>query len=186
MTPQIIHCANQSNRLPRLLNELEGQGIKEFELWEGYHDKDSVVKSINLAHKSIVEYAQLAKWDECLIFEDDIRFCGAGAFQYYLNNKPTEFDLYLGGVYIGDPDENHTVNHFTGFHCYIIHSRFYQTFLDTPNDEHIDVALSNLGNFHVSHPFTSIQYNGFSSNTRKDENYDSLLQNRLLYNNFKL
>jgi len=180
----IIHCSNGSARLPRLLKELEGQNITDYELWEGYHDTTSVVKSINLAHKSIVEYAQLAKWEEVLIMEDDIRFCGEGAFESFLANKPQSFDLYLGGIYNGQLDENNKVKRFTGFHCYIIHSRFYETFLSTPSEQHIDVSLDNLGEYYVSYPFTSIQYNGFSSNSKKEENYDSMLQNRLLHNNF--
>lgn len=186
MRANIIHCSNQSNRLPRLLKELEAQNITDYELWEGHHDRTSVVKSINLAHKQIIEYAQLAKWDEVLVMEDDIRFCGEGAFYYFLANKPKSFDIYLGGIYIGEPDENNKVRYFTGFHCYIVHSRFYETFLSTPTDQHIDRSLDNLGEYYVSNPFTSIQYNGFSSNTRKEENYNDLLQNRVLYNNFSI
>jgi len=182
----IIHSTSQPNRLPILLKELEQQGIKNYEIWEGKHDISSVAKSINLSHKQIIEYAHVAEWDEVLIMEDDIRFCGEGAFNYFLNNKPIDFDIYLGGIYIGDISENNKVKYFTGFHCYIVSRKFYQTFLNTPDEEHIDVSLANLGDYYVSNPFTSIQYNGFSSNTRKSENYDFLLQNRILYNNFQL
>ncbi len=186
MIPQIIHRKEDTERLPRLLHELEQQGISEYELWDGIWDNYSTVRGINLAHKQIVDYARLKKLPEVLIFEDDIRFCGKGAFNHFLETKPESFDLYLGGIYLGDIDENNRTKSFSGLHCYIVHSRFYDTFLSTPDDEHIDRILSNLGEYYVSYPFTSIQYNGRSSNTKQDENYDTLLKGRLLYNNFQL
>lgn len=186
MKANIIHSDYYQERLPRLLNELEKQGIGYYELWEGIVDKHSTKKGINLSHKQIVEYAKLADWDEVLIMEDDVRFCGEGAFDYFLESKPKEFDLYLSGIYLGEILPNNTVKSFSGLHCYVVHSRFYDKFLNTPNDEHIDRILSNLGEYKVCNPFAAIQYNGFSSNTRKEENYDYLLQDKDFYNNFSI
>ena len=146
----------------------------------------SVKKGINLAHKQIVEYAKLKEWEDVLIMEDDIRFCGEGAFNYYLENKPKKFDIYLGGIYLGEIDEENKVKSFSGLHCYIVHSRFYDKFLSVPDDEHLDRILANMGEYYVSNPFTSIQYNGKSSQTKQEENYDNLLNGRILYNNFQL
>ena len=186
MKANIIHDPNDIERLPRLLNELKQQGITNYELWDAVYDVVSVPKGINLAHKSIIAYAEYTGMPEVLIFEDDIRFCGEGAFDHYLKTKPEKYDLYLGGIYLGDLDEQNRTKTFSGMHCYMVHSRFYETFLSTPDDEHIDRILSGLGEYYVSYPFTSIQYNGKSSNTRKEENYDNLLQGRLLHNNFQL
>jgi len=186
MIPQIIHREDDHYRLPILLKELGSQGITDFEFWPGIHDNLSAKRGINLAHKQIVEYAQLKKWSEVLIMEDDIRFCGEGAFAHYLKTKPESYDLYLGGIYLGELDENNKTRTFSGLHCYMVHSKFYDTFLSVSDDEHLDRILSNMGDYYVSYPFTSIQHNGKSSNTRKEENYDDLLQGRLLYNNFSL
>jgi len=186
MIPQILHMADHTERLPRLLNELENQGIAEYEMWEGIWNIYSTAAGINAAHKQIVDYARLKKWESVIIFEDDIRFCGEGAFNHYLEKIPKDYDIYLGGIYLGDLDDKNRTTAFSGLHCYMVHSRFYDTFLSVPDDEHIDRALSNLGEYYVSYPFTSIQYNGKSSNTKKEENYDNLLTGRLLYNNFQL
>ena len=173
-------------RLVRLLNELESNNINNFELWEGTVDQYSTKRGINKSHKQIVEYAKLAKWDEVLIMEDDVRFCGKDAFNYFLDNKPQDFDIYLSGIYLGEILPDNSVKSFSGLHCYIVHSKFYDTFLSTPDDEHIDRALANLGTYKVCNPFAAVQYNGFSSNTKKEENYDELLKSRSLYNNFFL
>ncbi len=186
MIPQIIHSKDRTDRMSKLISELDEQKIYTYEIWDAVHDFMSVRKGINLAHKTIVDYARLKKWESVLIMEDDVRFCGEGAFNHFLETKPESFDIYLGGIYLGDIDENNRTKSFSGLHCYIVHSRFYNTFLSTPGDEHIDRILSNLGEYYVSYPFTSIQYNGRSSNTKQDENYDHLLSGRLLYNNFTL
>lgn len=186
MKVNIIHRPEDYERMPRLLKELEQQGIYDYKMWDGIYHRESVKKSINLAHKQIVEYARFLGEEEVLILEDDIRFCGEGAFSHYLKTKPEKYDLYLGGIYLGEINKNNQVRTFSGLHCYMVHSHFYDTFLSTPDDEHLDRILSNLGEYYVSYPFTSIQYNGKSSQSRKEENYDNLLNGRILYNNFQL
>lgn len=186
MIPQIIHDLNDIERHNRLIKELSLQGITEYEFWDAIYDRESVRKGINQAHKQIIDYAHLKRWDMVLVMENDVRFCGLGAFDHYIGNIPQDFDIYLGGIYLGEIGQNSITKRFSGLHCYIVHSRFYETFLSVPDDEHIDIAISELGVFKVSHPFTSIQYNGRSNNTKKYENYDHLLQNRILYNNFQL
>jgi hypothetical protein len=186
LVPQIIHRQSDYDRLPRLFNELQTQGIVRFDFWEGVYDVMSVKRGINLAHKQIVLNAKQRNLEEVLIFEDDIRFCGNGAFDEYLRNKPVQYDIYLGGIYLGEIDQFNKVKSFSGLHCYCVHNRFFDKFLSMPDDEHLDRILENKGEYYVSYPFTSIQYNGVSSNTRKEENYDHLLNGRLLYNNFQL
>lgn len=179
MIPNIIN--GNINRLPKLIEELNNQNIRIFNIVEGKHDSTSVVKAINLSHKMIVEDALDKGLEEVCIFEDDIKFTDLGAWDYYLINKPKSFDIYLGGIYLGDILPDNTVKTFTALHCYTIHSKFYATFLSTPNDKHIDRSLDNLGDFHVCNPFIAVQHSGYSSNTGKDETYDNLLQNRSLY-----
>lgn len=181
----IIHDAVHTHRYGTLMGELKGQGIDQYEIFPSVYDWRSVKRGINLAHKSVVEYGKLRGEVETCVMEDDIRFCGKGAFEYFLANKPKEFDLYLGGIYVGDIVDG-KVKEFCGMHLYIIHERFYDTFLNLPLDEHIDGACRNRGEFHVCHPFAAVQWNGWSSQTGKAEDYDNLLQGRSFFGGFAL
>jgi hypothetical protein len=176
----IIH-GGYSSRIPILQNELFNQEIFDYKIWEGLHDKDSVVTAINKSHKMIVWDALEKGLEEVCIFEDDVKFTDFGAWDYFLQNKPKSFDLYLGGIYLGDILPNNTVKSFTALHCYIIHSKFYATFLSTPDNQHLDRSLDNLGDYHICNPMVAVQYDGWSANTGKDETYDNLLQNRSLF-----
>lgn len=180
MIPKILH-GGHSPRIPILLNELQRQGINEFSLIDGIHDKTSVVRAINLSHKKIVWQALEDGLPEVCIFEDDIKFIDLGAWDYFLANKPKDFDLYLGGIYLGDILPDNTVKSFTALHCYTIHSKFYATFLSTPDNQHLDRSLDNLGDYHVCNPIIAVQHAGWSANTGKEETYDNLLQNRVLF-----
>lgn len=166
--------------MPRLQEELKNQGLLDFELWDGIY-LPSIKRSINLAHKQIVEFAMVAGYEEVAIAEDDIKFTNPNSWRYFLDQKPSDFDIYLSMVYLGQPDEKGIVKEFTGLTLYIVAKRFYEKFLSTTEDEHLDVALGGLGKFVVCQPFVAIQYNGWSSNTGKLEEYDSLLKDRKLY-----
>ena len=65
--------------------------------------------------------------------EDDVYFPAQDGFEYFLKNKPDDFDIYLGGIYLGSDkvkEMNQRIRHrFSGLHCYIVHERFYDTFL---------------------------------------------------------
>lgn len=175
-----IICGNRAERLPRLMKELETQAISNYELWDGVF-LPSIKKSINRAHKQIVEYAKLAEWEEVAIAEDDIRFTHKNSWGYFLEQKPPDFDIYLSMIYMGEMDEAGMVKDFRSMTLYIVNSRFYDVFLSVPDDEHIDKALAGLGKYIVCRPFVALQYNGFSGNTGKNEVYDSLLGGRELY-----
>lgn len=159
------------------MNELQSQNITDFMFWPSVHRK-TVKAGINAAHKQIVADAYEKDLPEVAIAEDDILFTSPNSWKYFLEKKPKEFDLYLSMVYLGDPDKDGIVKDFTGMTCYIVSKKFYPTFLTVPDDEHIDRALSGTGVFFVCHPFIAKQYNGFSANTGKSENYDQLLTGR--------
>lgn len=178
--PNIIH--HRIDRMDRLKKELEGQGIVKYNLWDGVWSERTVVKNINLAHKQIVQWAKDEGLPKVLIFEDDIFFCDKGAFDYYLQNEPTDYDIYLGGIYLGVIKDN-LVKAFTGMHCYMVHERFYDTFLSTPTEIHVDHSLKDLGKYIVCDPFIAIQHNGWSDNSKKHCDYTFMFENRNLYKN---
>lgn len=181
MKLHIIHGNRRAERLPLLLEQLKFAGIENYELWDGVY-LPSIKAGINAAHKQIVEYAKIAEWPEVCIAEDDIVFTHPNSYNYFLEQKPNDFDIYLSMFYTGNPDENNIVTKFTGLTMYIVHQRFYDTFLSVPDDDHIDVLLSGLGKYVVCPEFAAIQRNGFSSNTGQKEVYDSLLVGRKMYN----
>jgi len=177
----VINNASDTERYERLIKELAEQGITNYSIFPAIHDITSVKKGINLAHKSVIEYAQLAGFEEVCVMEDDIKGTHPNSWNFFLQNKPKDFDIYLSGIYTGVIQPDNSVRNWCGFHCYIVAKRFYETFLSVEDDAHIDQALSGLGKVYVCNPFAFIQYEGISSNTGKFEAYDHLLQGRDLY-----
>lgn len=172
--------AGRSERTSRVLDELQKCGITDYKLWPGVLER-SVIKSINLAHKEIVQYAFENDLPEVCIAEDDFLATHTNSWKYFLDNKPPVFDMYLASVFLGTPDEKGMVKEFTGMTLYVVSKRFYVKFLTTPDDIHVDHALAGLGEYYVCPKFCFIQADGFSSNTGKHETYGNFFQNRDLY-----
>lgn len=175
-----IITGSKSERIPRLYKELSEQGITDYKFWPGVF-LPSVKKSINLAHKQIVEWAYENDLPEVAIAEDDFKGTNPNSWNFFLQNKPADFDIYLSSVFMGDLDGENKVHDFTGLTLYIIKNQFFAKFLTTPDDDHLDVLLGGLGDYRVCNPFTFIQYDGVSSNTGKIETYANFFVNRNLY-----
>lgn len=182
MRLNILH-GGRPERLQNIHEQMELQGIEDYEIWNGLHDNNSIVRTINISHKQIVEYSQLKGDEMVCILEDDILFTHPNSFAYFMQNLPKSFDVYLGGCYIPHFQNNQLIS-WAGLHLYIVHKNFYETFLSLPEDEHLDRAMAGLGDFHLCNPMVAIQANGFSSNTGKPENYDHLLSGQSLYKGF--
>ena len=130
MIPNIIHTSRRMDRLVLLQKEMDCQNITNYKIWEGEIHPAATLVGIALSHKKIVQWAKNNNLPECLIFENDIMFTAPGAFDFYLSKKPIDYDLYLGGIYCGNIKRDNTVDDFCGLHCYIVNSRFYDTFLE--------------------------------------------------------
>lgn len=171
----------KSERTQRVLNELSVQGINSFKLWQGKRES-SVIRSINLSHKQIVEDAYNRGLEEVCIAEDDFLGTHKDSWKFFLQNKPKQYDLYLSSVFLGDLDSENRVKSFTGLTLYFVHSKYFPTFLSVPEDKHIDHALSETGgDFRVCNPFTFIQADGISGNTGKWESYGEMFRFRNLF-----
>ena len=174
MEPNII-CLGDIERGKLLLPHLKDIGVNKAHIWIGENDK-TIRQNIASNHKIIIEQAKENGLPEVLIFEDDVYFPSKDGFKYFLDNKPDDFDLYLGGIYSGHDkinENNKSINgfYFSGLHCYICHSRFYNTFLsiDTSNED-LDSALGKLtrdgrAKIKVCYPFAAIQRELKSHNT---------------------
>lgn len=156
----------------RLLGEFAEQGILEYKFWAAIRDSASVVASINASHKQIIRYAKENNIPEICVAEQDLTFTDKGAWDYFLKNKPKEFDIYLGATYIL-PVSNKKI---CGFHLYIISEKYYDSFLSVPDDAHIDTAVCDWGgDFNFCYPFPALQKAGFSFNAKDIVDYNKNL-----------
>lgn len=162
-----------------LNNELDRQGINA-KFWEPIYDPKDVVRSINLSHKQIVQFAIDHHLPEICIMEEDVMFPAPDGWQYFLANKPANFDLYLAGTYglnklaldrVAEGIGPVEINNFAGLHCYIISECYYDKFLALPENKHID-DQPGLGTFYVCAPFAALQFPGWSSTQRAVADYN--------------
>lgn len=172
----ILHILYDDRRIERwepLMNELSRQRIMDYKIWTPVYDEKNVVRSINLSHKQIVQDAKNKGLKEVIIAEDDIFFPAEDGWQYFLDNKPEDYELYLACSYGGYKDKQPI-----GFHLYAIHEQFYDAFLSTPDDQHIDIAMWWLGKdkFFFCYPFPALQRAGFSSNNMAYCDYNVVLK----------
>lgn len=188
MTAHIIVDTNRAHSNETLEKELDAHGISA-KIWEAIHDSASTVKSINLSHKMIVEYAKAQSLEEICIMEEDVMFTAPGAWQHFLANKPDNFHLYLGGCYglnddayrrIASTPGATRINNFAGLQCYIIHESYYDKFLSMPEDIHID-NQPGMGIFYICSPMAALQYPGWSSNHKLIVDYNTNIPKECIY-----
>lgn len=185
----ILHLKKRKDRLENLLKELESQSITNYTIIEGFVDLAAVFRGINLSHKSIVRLAKENGLKSVTIAEDDICFIGGEcAWQYYLDNMPEDYDLYLGMIYEGKIGEDNRIlpdpYSFSGMTLYTVNERFYNTFLGVKELDHIDKTLGQLAGhfkFYVCPEFMCKQMNGYSDQKKKDCKYDHYLKGRKLF-----
>lgn len=190
---EIVHCINLDKREDRLLliaKEAKRQGFALM-LWNGIDEPSlgAVKKAICLSHKQIIRYAQQHRLPYVIIAEDDLMMFGEGAFQYWIDNKPKDFDLYCGTVFDGEvcPDTNRIKNGMSAtMSLYMVHSRFYHVILnDIADDSHIDRSLGMLAHkykYFVPPLLVCSQHQGFSDNRKqKTSDYSIYLQKRKLF-----
>lgn len=159
---------HRQERYANLLNELLKEDITDYLIWPGVI-KQEPKEGICKAFKNIVQYAKDKKLDSVLIAEDDICFYGnGGAFNYFCNNIPAEFDLYVGSYYSGEHGDDLVVKGFRGMTLVLIHERFYDRFLGIPETFHIDGGCAVSGAvIKVSPKFVCYQMKGFSDQRKR-------------------
>lgn len=181
----IIFDDRYSERYDLLVKEFERQNITDFEIWPCII-RPNVLESITLSFKMIVKMAKDSGLNEVAIGEDDLMFPSKNGWEYFLNNKPENFDVYIGGTYyINKPDDYKPpvikVKEWVGNHLIIIHKKYYDTFLSLPENSHCDTANSGKGDFYVCFPFAAIQRPSYSANNMAFVNYNSILKPEWVY-----
>jgi hypothetical protein len=166
----IIHLSRRKDRKASVLQQLFEQEILDFQFWEGI-EEGLPIRDIARAHKSVVRWARESGLPSVLIAEDDLQFTAPGAFRYYQERVPTDYDLYLGSINYGKIQPDQSVEDFSGTTLYTIHSRFFDTFLSTREDSNIDRALAGKGKYKVCDPLVAYQVNGYSDNSQRFIDY---------------
>lgn len=174
----------RSHREQRALSVVEQSKKYRFAVrfWPGIVGEKDVFRSVNVmqAFKRIVHYAKENRLPTVTIMEDDGVFTSARSWQYYNDNIPDDFDLYLGGVYQATIKENRIVNGYSGNTLITVHERFYDFFLSANEDPlstymaHLDKWLGghcNEKKYIVCQPFVVKQLGGYSDNQRRRIEY---------------
>lgn len=179
----IIHLRGtdySQERFSSSTKEMNEQGITDYKVWDGIHDPNKV-RAISQAHKQIVSYAKENRFPEICIMEDDCVFLGHGAFDYYLQNKPTDFSIYIGGLSNVLKKEEDYVTDFRGLTLYTINEKFYDKFLSVPETVNIDAALKGLGKYYLCPKIVCSQKSGYSYHKKRHTDYAHLLKQYDIY-----
>lgn len=167
MIINIIHLPNdpkyphREEREKSVIEQMEMEGC-EYKFWPGIVC-DPRKQGINKAHRQIVQWAKDTNQKSVTIAEDDLLFYASGAWQYYVDNMPEDFDIYLSSYYFGKAKEDNTVDSFSGLTLYTIHGRYFDKYLTIPEHIHIDTGVSLIGGkFVVCPKFVTKQMNGYS------------------------
>lgn len=171
-TLHIIHLPGREDRLNILMDELRLQQIHTRKIWDGIDDKVHPARGILKAHQQIVAWAKMHELSCIMIAEDDIKFSAKGAWRFYLDQMPGNFDLYLGGITWGEIRSDFTLEDFSGMVLYTISVRFYDKFLALQPGLDFDRQLAGKGLYKICHPLVVSQHDGFSDNSRQSMEFE--------------
>lgn len=161
----VIHNPARKDRFLTIKKEAKEQGL-DIRFWPAIIDETISFRGIARAHKSIVRWAKEVGLPEVLIAEDDLKFLSPTAFKNFLYFKPTDYDLYLGNIFEGQLEVDNSVRDFCGLTLYMVHERFYDTFLAANEMNNFDRSLAGLGKYIVCNPMVCSQYGGWSDNKK--------------------
>lgn len=179
----IILDSRMPEKYENIIKELSAQNITDYEVWPCLL-YPNVVTAINCSHKMIVQDAKEKGLEECCIAEDDLMFPSKNGWRYFLQNKPEDFHIYSAGNYLSfqRPKEHGAMKAecIVGFQLYIIHSSYYDEFLNTPEDKHIDTEQKS-DKMYVVYPFAALQRRGYSANNKAICDYNTMLNKEDIY-----
>lgn len=186
-----LHCLHLTRREDReisILQEARDAGLY-LKFCEGLEIRTNRKMGITISFKKIVQNAKDCGMKMVAICEDDLIWYkspdGKLAWDYYLDNIPDDFDTYHGQIYVGQITDNRIRSVFSAMTLFIVHERFYDFFLNIPDDCHIDRHLgltSNIHKYMVCPKFVCYQFGGKSDNNQMIvESYDPYLVGRKIY-----
>jgi hypothetical protein len=183
-TPQYAEAVFREGNIQKQVTE---QGITDFKIWDGIITSQIPFTGISRAFKRVVLDAKDKGLKHCAIAEDDMYFKSSKGWQYFLDNMPEDFDIYMGCAYKSIINKNNKIEFgFSGLTLICVHERFYTDFLSMKEMNNLDRELGRFAwkyKYMVCEPFVCHQHANFSFHQGKEiESYDYLLEGRQLYN----
>lgn len=180
MTVHIIHLPERDDRWNCINEQFIKQGIP-VTVWPGIKDVRGGFFGISRAHKQIIQWAKSENQPFVIIAEDDCCFTAPGAWAFFLDNIPADFDLYLSSIYTGYIDSEGVTQDFCGLTLYICHQRFYDRFLGIPDENNIDRVLGTAGICKVCPLFTTYQMDSYSDNKKEFSKLGEHMEGRKIF-----
>jgi hypothetical protein len=182
----LISLYRREDRLIQLAYQLKQTGAP-VRLWEGVESELNPAANINLAHRTIIQWAKDNNEPFCIIGEDDIIFSHPNSWKYFLSQmpKPEDFDLFFGMIYSAEVKENRIVNGFSGLTLYVVSAKFYDFFLSMPPHVHVDRWLGMTAHEHdyfIIDKYVAKQSGGYSDNLRMNMSYQPFEEKMTFYN----
>lgn len=167
MVINVINLKHRENRRSTLIDHLYDMRCN-YEIWDGIFNP-AVMPYINItkSHQMIVRDAKDKGLKSIAIAEDDLRFSSEYSLKCFTDNIPEEYDLYFGMIYSGNIQDRRITHGFSGMQFYMIHSRFYDRFLQAPDNKHLDMWLGqdcHKYQFYCCDPFICYGESGWSDN----------------------
>lgn len=178
MRKVVIYNSYRPEKYDLFMGEFERQKI-DVEIFHCEQNQNyNVVEKISESFKTVIREAKERGDKEICIFEDDILFPSENGWEYFIENKPENFSVYIGGNYVVDNRLKYKppiikVDVWVGNHCIIVNESYYDIWLNTDSKLHCDSVHAGLGNFYACFPYPALQRTGWSANTQTVVNYNS-------------
>ena len=183
MIANVIHDDRRLDRAAMLAEQAQRNNFR-YHLWPArfFDCPKGYILGPWAAHKQIIQHAKDEGLPYVWICEDDVKFTHPDAIQYFLDNIPDDgkTNIYLGGVWrskwIGGE-----LRRWSGIHCYIVFSRFYDRFLAAPENIPVDIWIAEWHATHggnrikVCRPLVAKCYDGISGTTGQYLQHDTLI-----------
>ena len=168
VTINIISLPKRTDRRTSIAKQMDLEKVTNYRIWDGViHSQPKT--GISRAHKQIVQYAKDSNLREVVVAEDDLMWTGTGAWKYFMDHKPYDFDIYVGSYYPrAYHDADFRVFGLRGMTLYVCNSRFFDKFLSLPEQMHIDGAIAMSGaKVIVCDQFVCYQSDGYSDQRKR-------------------
>lgn len=185
MRVNVIYDSRRFEKYDLLMSEFESQGIDDYKIWDCIM-LPNVVESISESFKMIIQKAKDNGLKEVCLAEDDVMFPNKNGWEYFLENKPKDYDVYIGGSYLVDMNNVYAaplvkVNEWVGNQLIIVNEKYYDKWLNTNSKDHCDTVHKGLGDFYVCFPFAALQRSGWSANMQTTVNYNNQIPKEYIY-----
>lgn len=157
--------------------------------WEGDTFRGNFIDArigVGRSFKKIVRWAKESGLDRVTIGEDDLLFSDPDAWNYYMENIPKDYDIYLGGIYDGKISEGRIIKGYAGHTLITISNRCFDFFLSAEEDKlHLDRWLGQYcaeKKYMVCQPFVVTQIpTSYSDNHKAMASHAPLIEGVKLY-----